>query len=62
MVAVQGFVPRPTITIKDSDESDRPFRRYGFVEAIQKLDPVGALGLLAPDFKVRFIIQLYALV
>ena len=39
--------------IKASDTPDLAFRRYGFVEAIQELDPIGSLGLLAPDFKVR---------
>lgn len=34
------------------DSSDQLFRRYGSVEAIQELDPIGALGLMAPYFKV----------
>ena len=54
MVTVQGFDPRPNIRIKASDDADLPSRRYGFVEAIQELDPIGSLGLLAPDFKVLF--------
>ena len=53
IVSVQGYDPRPSIMIKASDNPDLSFRRYGFVEAIKELDPVGSLGLLAPDFKVR---------
>ena len=52
-MSVQGYDPRPSIMIKASDNPDLPFRRFGFVEAIKELDPVGSLGLLAPDFKVR---------
>ena len=49
-----GYDSRPTLRIKASDSPDLPFRRYGFIEAIQELDPIGALGMLAPDFKVSF--------
>ena len=50
-MVVHAFDARPTLRIKASDQSGS-FRRYGFVEAIQELDPVGTLGLLEPDFKV----------
>ena len=53
VVVVQAYDPRPSIMIKASDTPDLAFRRYGFVEAIQELDPIGSLGLLAPHFKVR---------
>ena len=51
VVVVKAFDPRPSLLIKAS-ESSNSFRRYGFVDAIQELDPSGALGLLDPDFKV----------
>ena len=51
VVSVQGFDPRPNIRIKASD-SVQSFRRYGFVEAVQELDPAGSLGLLDQDYKV----------
>ena len=49
---VQAFAPRPSIRVKQSDQPSVPFRKFGFVEAIEALDPVGTLGLLDPDFKV----------
>ena len=52
VVVVQAYDPRPSIKIKAADDADLPFRRFGFVEAIQELDPAGALGLLPPDYKV----------
>ena len=49
---VQAFAPRPSIRVKQSDQPSVPFRKFGFVEAVEALDPVGTLGLLDPDFKV----------
>ena len=54
VVIVQAFDPKPSIRIKPSETSSAPFRKYGFVDAIKELDPVGSLGLLDPDFKVFF--------
>ena len=50
VVVVQAYDPRPSLRIKNSE--DAPFRRYYFVDAILKLEPASALGLLDPDFKV----------
>ena len=52
VVVVQAYDSRPGIRIKASDSPSQMFRRYGFVDAIKELDPVGSLGLLDPDFKV----------
>ena len=52
VVVVQAYDPRPSIRIKSADSPDVPFRRYGFVDAIQELDPSGALGLLDQDYKI----------
>ena len=52
VVVVQAYDSRPGIWIKASDSPSQTFRRYGFVDAIKELDPVGSLGLLDPDFKV----------
>ena len=49
---VQAFDSKPSIRIKASDQESLPFRKYGFVDAIEELDPIGSLGLLDPDFKV----------
>ena len=57
IVVVQAFDPRPCLRIKASENSGT-FRRYGFVDAIKELDPIGSLGLLAPDFKVSPFFQL----
>ena len=38
--------------MKTSDEPSVPFRKFGFVDAVEELDPTGSLGLLDPDFKV----------
>ena len=54
IVVVQAFDARPSIRIKSSEQSSS-FRKYRFVDAIQELDPVGQIGLLAPDFKVSFL-------
>ena len=54
IVSVMSYDPRPVIRIKASD-SAQSFRTYGFVEAVQELDPSGSLGLLEADYKVRFI-------
>ena len=51
VVSVLGQGPRPCLRVKDSDSS-QGFKMYGFVDAIKEFDPVGALGLLDPDFKV----------
>ena len=53
---VQAFAPRPSIRVKQSDQPSVPFRKFGFVEAIEALDPVGTLGLLDPDFKVWLLL------
>ena len=53
VVSVQGRDPRPMISIQPSEASNS-FRRYGFVEAVQELDPSGTLGLLEPDYKMCF--------
>ena len=50
-ISVQGFAPRPCLQIKTSGSS-QAFRRYGFVDAVQELDPVGTLGLLDQDYQV----------
>ena len=50
VVVVQAYDPRPSIRIKASESA--AFRRYGFVEAVQELDPAGSLGLLDPDYQV----------
>ena len=49
---VQAFDAKPSIRIKASDQPSVPFRKYGFVDAVEELDPIGSLGLLDPDFKV----------
>ena len=54
VVVVQAYDPRPSIRIKAS-ESAASFCRYGFVEAVQELDPAGSLGLLNPDYQVCFL-------
>ena len=51
VVVVMAYDSRPSLRIKSSD-SEESFRRYRFVDAIQELDPAGALGLMAPDYKV----------
>ena len=56
VVSVFANDPRPSLRIKTSDSSSQSFKRYGFVDAIQELDPAGALGLLDPDCKVRFLV------
>ena len=48
----QAFDSKPSIRIKASDQPSVPFRKYGFVDAVEELDPIGSLGLLDPDFKV----------
>lgn len=55
VVLVQAFDPRPSLRIKLTDQESIPFRRYYFVDAIQELDPLGALGLLDPDFKASCV-------
>ena len=55
VVSVQGYDPRPNIRVKASDSPSQSFRRYGFVDAVQELDPAGTLGLLDPDYKVSFV-------
>ena len=52
IVVVHGYDPRPSIRIKASDGPGQSFQRYGFVDAIKELDPIGTLGLLDQDFKV----------
>ena len=52
VVVVQAYDPRPSLRIKSSDSPSIPFRRYGFVDAIKELDPIGTLGLLDQDFQV----------
>ena len=58
MAIVEAFDPRPTIRVKPTDQQSAPFRKFGFVEAIKELDPLGSLGLLDSDFKVGFTICL----
>ena len=55
VVIVQAFDAKPSLRIKPSEQSTAPFRKYGFVDAIKELDPVGALGLHDQDFKVYFV-------
>ena len=50
IVSVHAFDARPNIRVRDSETG--PFRRFGFVDAVRELDPVGALGLLDQDYKV----------
>ena len=49
-VRVHGEDPRPIIRVRPDKTSN--FRRYGFVDAVLSLDPVGKLGLHASDYKV----------
>ena len=52
VAVVQAFDAKPSIQIKASDQPSVPFRKYGFVDAVEELDPISSLGLLDPDFKV----------
>lgn len=52
VAVVHAFDPKPCIKVKTSDEHSVPFRKFGFVDAVEDLDPTGSLGLLDPDFKV----------
>ena len=52
ITVVHAYDPRPSLMIKASDSPSSIFRKFGFVDAIQDLDPLGSLGLLDPDFKV----------
>lgn len=54
VVVVQAYDPRPSLRIKATENS--AFRRFGFVDAVKELNPVGSLGLLEPDFKVYFTV------
>ena len=54
VVIVQAFDAKPSLRIKPSEQSTAPFRKYGFVDSIKELDPIGTLGLLDPDFQVCF--------
>ena len=49
-VRVHSEDPKPMIRVKP-DAASR-YQRYGFVDAVLGLDPVGKLGLKASDFKV----------
>ena len=49
-VRVHADDPKPILRVKPDARSG--FRRYGFVDAVLGLDPVGKLGLLASDYKV----------
>ena len=50
LVRVHADEPKPILRVKPDAKSG--FRRYGFVDAVLALDPVGKLGLTAADFKV----------
>ena len=52
-VRVHGDEPKPILRVKPDSSSG--FRRYGFVDAVLALDPVGRLGLDASDYKVNFL-------
>ena len=49
-VRVHSDDPRPIIRVKP--DADSGYRRYGFVDAVLGLDPVGKLGLTSSDYKV----------
>ena len=51
-VQVHADDPRPIIRVRPDQKSG--FRRYGFVDAVLGLDPVGKLGLVASDYRVCF--------
>ena len=55
-VRVHADEPKPIIRVKPSSTSG--FRRYGFVDAVLGLDPLGKLGMLQSDFKACFIFLL----
>ena len=42
--------PKPMLRVRPN--SAARFRRFGFVDAVVELDPIGKLGLKASDFKV----------
>ena len=46
--------PKPIIRVKP--DSGARYRRYGFVDAVLGLDPVGKLGLSAADYRVRMLL------
>ena len=50
-VKVHADDPKPILRVKPDPTSG--FRRFGFVDAVLALDPVGKLGLTAADFKVK---------
>ena len=52
-VRVHGDEPKPVIRVKPSESSK--YRRYSFVEAVLTLDPVGKLGLVSSDYRVRLL-------
>ena len=52
-VRVHADEPKPIIRVKPDSSSG--FRRYGFVDAVLALDPVGRLGLEASDYRVRYL-------
>ena len=51
-VRVHTDEPNPVIRVRPDTSSG--FRRFGFVDAVLNLDPVGKLGLLSSDYRVRF--------
>jgi hypothetical protein len=53
-VRVQSEDPRPIIRVKPS--SSAGFRRYGFVDSVLGLDPIGKLRLTAADYKVNIFL------
>ena len=55
---VHSDEPKPILRVKPTAAAG--FRRYGFVDAVLGLDPIGKLGMLQSDFKVisRIVISL----